>query len=60
MTPPIGMVPEVTPLAKVIMSGRTPNRSAANGRPSLPKAVMTSSKMSRIPCLSHSSRSRFR
>ena len=31
-TAPIGMTPLVSPLAQVIMSGSTPNLSAANGR----------------------------
>ena len=44
------------PLARVIRSGVTPKRSAANQYPSRPKPVMTSSKTSRMPCRSHSSR----
>jgi len=44
--------PLVMPLATVIRSGVTPKCSAANGEPSRPKPVMTSSKISRMPCLS--------
>ena len=51
-TAPIGMVPLVMPLAQVIMSGMTPKYSAAKAAPRRPKPVMTSSKISRMPCLS--------
>ena len=57
ITPPIGTVPEVTPLAKVIMSGTTPKACAANASPTRPNAVITSSKMRRMPCLRVISRS---
>jgi hypothetical protein len=60
MQPPIGTVPEVTPLAKVRISGVTPKRSAAKAWPSRPKPVMTSSKISRMPCFVQISRRRFR
>ena len=56
-TPPRGACPAVTPLAKVIMSGTTPNRSDANQWPTRPKPVMTSSATSRMPCRSQISRS---
>ena len=49
MTPDSGTAPLVTPLAKQIMSGTTPYRSAAKAWPRRPKAVITSSKMSRMP-----------
>jgi len=42
------------------MSGITSKRSAAKALPTRPKAVMTSSKISRMPCLSQISRSRSR
>ena len=50
ITPPMGTVPDVTPLANVIMSGSTPYRSAAKLVPMRPNAVITSSKISRMPC----------
>ena len=59
-TAPIGTTPLVSPLAQVIMSGITPYRSAANGVPDRPNPVITSSKISRIPCLVQISRSRSR
>ena len=40
--------------------GRDAEILAANGVPSRPKPVMTSSKISRMPCLSHNWRSRCR
>ena len=48
------------PLATVIRAGVTPKCVAANGEPRRPKPVITSSKMSRIPCLSQIARSRSR
>ena len=59
-TAPIGTQPEVRPLAVVIMSGTTPRRCAANGAPTRPKPVITSSKISRMPYLSQISRMRCR
>jgi hypothetical protein len=59
-TAPIGITPLVRPLAQVIMSGITPKCSAAKGEPSRPKPVMTSSKISRMPCFVQISRSRLR
>ncbi len=59
-TAPIGTQPEVMPLATVIMSGVTPKRCAANGSPTRPKPVITSSNTSRMPCRSQISRSRCR
>ena len=50
-TAPIGKAPLVRPLAVVIRSGVTPKYCAANGAPSRPKPVITSSKISRMPCL---------
>jgi hypothetical protein len=38
-------------LAIVIMSGCTPKNEVPNGAPSRPNPVMTSSKISRMPCL---------
>ncbi len=60
MTPPMGTVPLLTPLAKVIMSGITPKCCAAKFAPMRPKPVITSSKISRMPCLVQISRSRSR
>ncbi len=60
ITAPIGTQPLVRPLATVIRSGVTPKVCAANGWPVRPKPVMTSSKMSRMPCLSQISRRRCR
>ena len=60
ITPPIGTAPEVMPLANVIMSGSTPKTSAAKPSPRRPKAEMTSSKISRMPCLRVISRRRCR
>ncbi len=48
------------PLAQVIMSGMTSNSWAAKGAPRRPKPVITSSKISRMPCLVQISRSRLR
>ena len=59
-TAPIGKAPLVTPLAVVIRSGVTPKNCEANGAPSRPKPVITSSKISRMPCLVQSARSRSR
>jgi hypothetical protein len=59
-TAPIGTAPLVTPLASVIRSGITPKVCAPNGWPVRPKPVITSSKISRMPCLSQISRRRFR
>ncbi len=42
----------------VIMSGVTPKYSAPNGAPRRPKPVITSSKISRMPCLVQISRRR--
>jgi len=39
ITPPMGITPLVTILAKVIMSGVTPKRCAPKGCPSRPKPV---------------------
>jgi len=44
-------------LASVIRSGVTPKYSAAVALPSRPKPVMTSSKISRMPCFVQISRS---
>ena len=52
--------PLVMPLATVIRSGVTLKCVAANGEPRRPKPVMTSSKISRMPCLSQIARSRSR
>ena len=46
------------PWRMVIMSGTTPKYSAAKLAPSRPKPVITSSKISRMPCLSQISRRR--
>ena len=59
-TAPIGITPLVSPLAVVIMSGITPKCSAAKAEPRRPKPVMTSSKISRMPCFLVISRSRSR
>src|SRR5260370_96345 len=48
------------PLAKVIRSGSTPKYCAANGAPSRPQPVITSSSTSRMPCFVQMSRSRAR
>ena len=50
----------VIPFATVMTSGVTPKRCAANGAPSRPKPVITSSKMSRMPCRAQIARSRSR
>lgn len=57
---PIGTTPLVSPLAVVMMSGRTPKKCVAKGAPSRPHPVMTSSNTSRMPCRSQVSRSRSR
>ena len=49
----IGIAAPVKPLAIVIISGQTLNLFAAKELPNLPKPVITSSKISKIPCLSH-------
>ena len=59
-TAPIGTAPFVRPLAQVIMSGTTSNSWAAKAEPVRPKPVMTSSKISRMPCFVQSSRRRLR
>ena len=59
-TAPIGITPLVSPLAQVIMSGSTPYFSAAKAAPVRPNPVITSSKISRMPCLVQISRSRSR
>ena len=56
-TAPIGTAPLLIPLATVIRSGVTLKWVAANGDPRRPKPVMTSSKISRMPCLSQMARS---
>ena len=45
----IGTYPDANPLAKVAMSGRTPEWSMPNIRPVRPKPDTTSSKMRRTP-----------
>jgi hypothetical protein len=60
MVAPMGIVPFVRPFAHVIMSGTTPHFSAAKDAPRRPNPVITSSKMSRMPCLSQISRRRWR
>ena len=52
---PIGK-PEPRPFASVMMSGMTPKCSAANILPVRPMPDCTSSKISRMPCRSHSAR----
>ncbi len=59
-TAPIGMVALLIALAQVRMSGVTLKYCAANGVPRRPKPVITSSKISRMPCLSQMARSRSR
>ncbi len=56
---PSGM-PEAIPLATSRMSGTTPVCSAANILPVRPMPLCTSSNTSRMPCRSHSARSRAR
>jgi hypothetical protein len=51
------MYAEVTPFAKVIMSGTMPKRCEPNGAPQRPKPVMTSSQIKRMPCFSVRARS---
>ena len=55
-TPPSGTYPELTPLAKVIRSGLTPQWSTANHSPHRPKPAMTSSAIITMPSSSHSAR----
>ncbi|MNF13230.1 hypothetical protein D3C80_2149900 [compost metagenome] len=50
ITPPMGTAPLVMPLAQQIRSGVTPKAWAANGAPTRAKPVITSSKISRMPC----------
>ena len=50
---PSGQYPEDAPLAPTTMSGRTSQCSQANQRPVRPKPVITSSAISRMPCLRH-------
>ena len=57
---PIGTAALVSPLASAMMSGVTPKYCAANGAPSRPNPLITSSKISRMPCAVHSARSRSR
>jgi hypothetical protein len=55
-TPPSGRYPLVTPLANVIMSGRTSSqRSIPNQVPRRPKPQITLSMTSRMPCSAHRS-----
>ena len=54
----VGTVPLVMPLATVIRSGTTSKCCAAKGEPRRPKPVITSSKISRMPCLAVISRRR--
>jgi len=60
MTAPMGTAALFMALATLIMSGLTPKKSAAKGVPRRPKPVMTSSKISRTPCLSQMERRRWR
>ena len=55
-----GLTMRMGELASVIMSGVTPNVVAPKAEPVRPKPVMTSSKMSKMPCASHSARKRSR
>lgn len=48
-TAPIGTAAFVVPFAIVSRSGVTPKNCAANGAPSRPQPVITSSKISRMP-----------
>ncbi len=59
-TAPIGTHPLVMPFATAIMSGTTSKYWAANGVPSRPKPVITSSKIRSRPCASQIARSRSR
>ena len=59
-TAPMGIVPLVMPLAVVMRSGTMPKYSVAKLAPSRPKPVITSSKISRMPCLVQISRRRWR
>ncbi|MNL21598.1 hypothetical protein D3C87_1428990 [compost metagenome] len=56
-TAPIGTAALLMALAMVIRSGVTLKRSAAVAAPRRPNAVMTSSKISKMPCLLVISRS---
>ena len=51
-----GTYPELIPFATVMMSGTTSQCSQANQRPVLPNPAITSSRMSRIPWRSQTSR----
>ena len=53
---PSGTAPPLMPLASVMMSGTTSQCSQANQRPVRPKPVITSSRMSRMPWRSQTSR----
>ena len=50
-------IPEAMPLATVMMSGTTPKCSKPHILPVRPMPVWISSRISRMPCLSQSSRS---
>ena len=54
MTPPSGTYPDVTPLAKVIMSGSMSYRWLPHQCPVRPNPVITSSAMSRMSNWRHS------
>ena len=60
MTAPAGTEALVKPFAQVIRSGVTSNLVVAKEAPSLPKPVMTSSKISKTLCLEQMSRMRCR
>ena len=55
-TAPSGTAAPLMPLASVMMSGATSQWSQPNQRPVRPNPVMTSSRMSRMPCRSQTSR----
>jgi hypothetical protein len=56
----MGTAALVMPFAMVTRSGCTPKKSAPKGVPSLPKPVITSSKIKTMSCLSQMARSRSR
>ena len=60
MTAPAGTDALVRPFAQVIMSGVTSKRVVAKAQPSLPKPVITSSKISKTLCFVQMSRMRCR
>ncbi|MNW19635.1 hypothetical protein D3C71_2197120 [compost metagenome] len=60
ITAPSGIAPLVICLAALMMSGVTPKYSAPLQVPKRPKAVITSSKISRILCCVQISRRRCR